>query len=121
MPSTSVVVSVTAAPKMWNMGRERAPQQRLADEQQGEIARGVHIEVQQQRELFQRGMRQQVSFIADQNGMLLLALVETHNGAGDLAHQVAAKVGRFQIQFQGDLTEQVERGAGGEVHVEDLV
>ena len=40
--------------------------------------------------------------------MLLLALVETHDGFGDLAHQVAAVVRRLQIQFQGDLAEQIQ-------------
>ena len=66
-------------------------------------------------------MRQQVGFIADQNGMLLFALVQTHDGAGDLAHQVAAEVRRLQVQFQGDLAQQVQRRARGEVHVENLV
>jgi len=41
-------------------------------------------------------MRQQVGFIADQNGMLLLALVQAHDSAGNLAHQVAAEVRRLQ-------------------------
>ena len=53
--------------------------------------------------------------------MLLFALVQAHDGACNLAHQVAAEVRRFQVQFQSDLAEQVERGARGEVHVEDLV
>src|ERR1035437_2895771 len=53
--------------------------------------------------------------------MLLFALVQAHDGAGHLAHQVAAEVRRFQIQFQSDLAEQVQRGARGEVYVEDLV
>ncbi len=99
-----------------HLQRKRAAQQRLADQQQSEVARGIHVEVQQQRELFQGGMRQQVGFIADQNGMLLLALVQTHDGIGDLAHQVAAEVRRFQVQFQGDLAKQVQRRAGREVH-----
>ncbi len=50
-------------------------------------------------------MRQQVGFIADQNRMLLLALVQAHDGAGNLAHQVAAEVRRFQVQFQCDLAQ----------------
>ena len=58
------------------------------------------------------GWRQQVGFVADQNGMLLLALVQTHDGFGDLAHQVAAEVRRFQIQFQRNLAQQVQRRAG---------
>ena len=53
-------------------------------------------------------MRQQVGFIADQNGMLFFALVQTHDGIGNLAHQVAAEVGRLQVQFQGDLAQQLK-------------
>ena len=53
--------------------------------------------------------------------MLLLALVQTHDGVGNLAHQVAAVVRRLQVQFQGDLAQQVQRRARGPVHVEDLV
>src|SRR5580658_2415021 len=53
--------------------------------------------------------------------MLLFALVQAHHGAGDLTHQVAAKVRRLQVQFQGDLTQQVQRRTRGEVYVEDLV
>ena len=48
-------------------------------------------------------MRQQVSLIADENRMLLLALIEAHDGVGDLPDQVAAKVGRLQIQRERDL------------------
>jgi hypothetical protein len=66
-------------------------------------------------------MQQQVGIIADQNGMLLFALVQAHDGAGNLTHQVAAKVRRLQVQFQGDLAQQVQRRARGEVYVEDLV
>src|ERR1700674_2881474 len=40
---------------------------------------------------------------------------------GNLAYQVAAEVRRLQVQFQGDLTQQVQRRARGEVHVEDFV
>ena len=50
-------------------------------------------------------MAQELSFVADENGMLLFAQVEMHDGFGDLAHQVAAVVRRLQTQFQGDLTE----------------
>ena len=35
--------------------------------------------------------------------------VQTHHGSGDLAHQVAAEVRRFQVQFQGDLAQQIQR------------
>ena len=86
-----------------HLQRKRSPEQWLAHQQQGQITRGVHVEVQQQRELFQGGMRQQVGFIADQNGMLFFALVQTHDGLGDLAHQVTAKVRRLQVQFERDL------------------
>jgi hypothetical protein len=67
------------------------------------IAGRIHVEVQQQRELLQGGMRQQVGFIADQNRMLLLTLVQAHDGVCNLAHQVAAEVRWFQVQFQSDL------------------
>src|SRR6266550_520669 len=50
---------------------ESAAQQRLAHQQQGQIAARIHIEVQQQRELFERGMAQQLGFIADENRVLL--------------------------------------------------
>ena len=43
-------------------------------------------------------MRQQMRFVADENGMLLLALIQAHDGVGDLADQVAAKVRRLQIE-----------------------
>ena len=66
-------------------------------------------------------MRQQMGFIADQNGMLLFALIETHDGIGDLAHQVTAKMRRLEVQFECDLAQQVQRRAGREVHVENLV
>jgi len=100
---------------------KRPSKQWLTDQQQGEIAGGIHVEVEQQRQLFQGGMRQQVGFIADQNRMLLFALIQPHHGIGDLAYQVAAKVSRLQVQFERDLAEQVQRRAGGEVHVENLV
>lgn len=70
--------------------------------------RGIHVEVQQQRQLFEGGMRQQLGFIIDENRVLLLALVETHDGFGDLAHQVAAVVCGNQVQFQRELPQQVE-------------
>ena len=89
------------------MQRKGAPQQRLANEQQGEKARRIHVEVQQQRQLFQRRMRQQVGFIADENRVLLFALVQTHDGIGDLPHQIAAEVGRGEIQRQGNLAQRI--------------
>src|ERR1019366_5961395 len=99
---------------------KRAPQQRLSDQQQGEIARGIHVEVQQQRELFQGGMRQQVGFIADQNRMLLLSLVQTHACSYNLGSQSAADVRRFQVQLECNLTYQVQRRTRGKLHIEDL-
>ena len=102
--SLQVIVHADALAQCFvHLQRQGSAQQRLADEQQCEIARGIHIEVQQQRELFQRRMRQQLRFVADENGMLLLALVQAHDGLGDLAHQIAAPVRRFQIQLRRDL------------------
>ena len=66
-------------------------------------------------------MAQQLSFVANENGVLLLGLIETHDGIGDLAHQVAAVVRRLQIQFQGQLTEQVQSGPGAPVQIEDFI
>src|SRR5580704_1182276 len=66
-------------------------------------------------------MRKQMGFIADQNGMLLLALVQAHDGIGNLAYQIAAEVRRRQVQFERDLAEQVQCRARGKVHVENLV
>src|SRR5438445_3190020 len=80
--------------------REGAAQQRLAHQQQGQIAAGIHVEVQQQGKLFERGMAQQLGFVADENGMLLLTLIEAHDGLGDLAHQIAAVVRRFEFRPQ---------------------
>jgi hypothetical protein len=51
--------------------------------------------------------------------VLLFALVQTHDAAGNLAHQVAAEVRRLQVQFQDDLAQQVQRRARREVHVEE--
>src|SRR6266478_1269297 len=53
--------------------------------------------------------------------MLLLALIEAHDGTGDLAHQIAAVVGRIQIQFQRQLAEQIQRRSRGPVQIEDLI
>ncbi len=82
-----------------HLQREGAAQQGLADQQQSQVVGGIHIEVEQQRELLQGGMAQQLSFVADENGVLLFTLVETHDGVCDLAHQVAAVVRRRQVQF----------------------
>jgi hypothetical protein len=38
------------------------------------------VEVQQQGRLFQSGLAQQVRLVADEDGMLLFALVEMHDG-----------------------------------------
>ena len=75
----------------------------------------------QQRQLFQRRMGKQVCFIADQHRMLLLAGVEANDSVSDLPHQVAAKVRRLQVQRQRDLTQQVQRRAGGEVDIKHLI
>ena len=104
-----------------HLQREGAAQQGLAHQQQSQVVGGIHVEVQQQRELFEGGMAQQLGFVADENGMLLLALIETHDGFGDLAHQVAAVVRRFQIQFQGQLAEQIQSRSGGPVQIQDLI
>src|ERR1035438_2780601 len=52
---------------------------------------------------------------------VLLTLVETHDGVGDLAHQVAAVVRRLQVQFQGQLTEQIQSRPGAPVQIEDFI
>jgi len=70
--------------------------------------RGIHVEVQQQRQLLQSGVPQQLRFIADEDGMLLLTPIEMHNGFRDLARQVTAVMRRFQAQFQRDLAEQIQ-------------
>src|SRR6266849_5821274 len=53
--------------------------------------------------------------------MLLLALVQTRHRIRDLMRQIAPPVRRFQIQLQSHLAQQIQRRAGGEVHVQDLV
>jgi hypothetical protein len=104
-----------------HLQRESAAQQRLAHQQQGQIAARIHVKVQQQRKLFERGMAQQLGFVADENRVLLLALIEAHDGLGDLAHQIAAVVGRLQIQFLRQLAEQIQRRSRGPVQIEDLI
>ena len=59
-------------------------------------------------------------FIADQKRMLLLALIEPHDRVADLPHQIATKVRGFEIEGQGNLAQQVERRAGGEMNIEGL-
>src|SRR6516165_5222842 len=66
-------------------------------------------------------MPQQLSFVTDKDGMLLLGLIETDDGGRDLAHQVAAIVGRFQVQFMRELTEQIEGRSRCPVQIQDLV
>jgi hypothetical protein len=61
------------------------------------------------------------SNVTDEDGVLLLVLVEIYDGGGDLAHQVAAVVRRFEIEFEGQLAEQVQSGAGSPVQIQDLV
>jgi len=55
---------------------------------------GVHVEVEQQGELFEGGLGQELGLVTDENGVLLLALIEAHDGVGDLARQIAAVVRR---------------------------
>src|SRR2546429_9924040 len=62
--------------------RKGAAQQRLAHQQQGQIAARVHVEVQQQGELFEGGVGQQLGFIADENGVLFLSLIEIGRASG---------------------------------------
>jgi hypothetical protein len=66
-------------------------------------------------------MRQQMRFVADENRMLLFALIQAHDGVGNLAHQVATEVRRLEVQRQCDLAQQIERRAGSEVDIEDLL
>src|SRR5438128_11099172 len=66
-------------------------------------------------------MAQQLGLVADENGMLLFALVEAHDGFGDLAHQVAAVMRRLQIQLQGQLAEKIQSRPGGPMQIQDLI
>ena len=66
-------------------------------------------------------MWQQLGFVADENRVLLLALIETHDGFRDLAHQVAPVVCRNQVQFQRQLPQQVESRSTGPVQVQHLI
>ena len=50
-----------------HLQRQRAAQQGLADQQQSQVMRRIHVEVQQQRKLFEGGMGQQLGFVADEN------------------------------------------------------
>jgi hypothetical protein len=58
--------------------------------------------------LFQGVVAQQLGLVADQDRVLFFALVQAHDGFRDLAHQIDAVVGRFQVQFERQLTEQVQ-------------
>ena len=93
----------------------------MADQQQRQVVRGIHVEVEQQRKLFEGGVAQQLGFVADEHGVLLFALVEIHDGGGDLAHQVAAEVRRLEVEFQGQLAKEIQSGAGSPVYIQDLV
>src|SRR5919109_794360 len=72
-------------------------------------------------ELFQSGMAQQVGLVTDEDRMLLLALIQTHDGLGDLTDQIPAATRRLEVQFARQLPQQIQAGAGGPVQVEDLV
>ena len=104
-----------------HLQRESAAQQGLADQQQGQVVRRIHVEVEQQRELFESGMAQQLRFIADENGVLFFALVEIHDGGGYLAHQVPSVVRRFEVEFESQLAEQIQSGPGSPMEIQDLV
>jgi hypothetical protein len=60
-------------------------------------------------------------FVADEDGMLLLALVEVYDGLGDLADQIAAIVRRLKIQLQRQLAEQIQGRSRGPVQVQNLI
>src|ERR1017187_3621302 len=66
-------------------------------------------------------MAQQLRFVADENRVLFFALVEIHDGGGDLTHQVAAVVCRLEVEFQGQLAKQIQSGAGSPVQIQNLV
>src|SRR5439155_19114716 len=91
------------AQRFVHLQRERAAQQRLAHQYQGQITRRIHIEVEQQRKLLERGMREQLGFIADEDGMLLLRLIEAHDGLRNLTRQIAAIVSGLEVEFEREL------------------
>jgi len=101
--------------------REGAAQQGLADQQQSQVVGRIHVEIEQQRELFEGGMTQQMGFITNEDGVLLFALVQPHEGFRDLAHQIAAIMRRLQVQFAGQLEEKIQNRAGGSVQIENLI
>src|SRR5579864_4188680 len=82
---------------------------------------GVHVEVEQQRQLLQSSVAQQLRLIADEDGMLLLVFVQMHDGFRDLANEIAAIVSRFEIQLQGQLAEQIQGRSRGPVQIQDLI
>src|SRR5215831_11995284 len=108
------------AQRLMHLQLERAAQQRLTHQQQRQIVRGVHVEVQQQGKLLQRRVAQQLGLVADEQGVLFLALIQAHDSLRDLARQVAAIVRRLQIQFQRHLAEQIERRARRPVQIHHL-
>jgi len=85
--------------------RQSPAQQGLADEQQSQVVGRIHVEVEQQRKLLQSGVAQQMGFIANQNGMLFFALVQTHDGVGDLTDQIPAAARWLQVQFARHLSQ----------------
>src|SRR5258708_27798192 len=82
---------------------------------------GIHVEVEQQRKLLEGGMGQQLGFIANENGMLLFALVKIHDGGGDLAHQISAVVRWLEVELQGQLAKEIQSGAGSPMDIQDLI
>src|ERR1019366_4243054 len=71
-PLQVIMHADTLPQPLMHLERQRAPQQRLADKQQREITRRVHVEVQQQRQLFERRIRQQMRFIAGSKNLPLM-------------------------------------------------
>jgi hypothetical protein len=63
-------------------------------------------------------MSQQLRFVEDEDGMLLARFVQTDDGLRDLCRQIAAVVDRIKVM--SDLTQKIERRAGGPVQVNNL-
>src|SRR3974390_3232936 len=66
-------------------------------------------------------MVEEVGFVADQQGMLFLVLVQTHDGFGDLPYQITAAASRFEVQFTRQLPQKIRARSETPVQVEDLV
>src|SRR5215831_19102450 len=66
-------------------------------------------------------MSQQLGLVADENGMLLFALIEMHDGFGYLAHEIAAVMRWLEIQLEGQLAEQIQSRSRRPVQIQDLI